>query len=350
MPATPRGPLRVGILSAELGTHPVGHFLESFLSYLDRSRLQLELIETQPRWEERNRSLRALAHDALLLPQAEVAVRRAQVRERGSQGSVETSGFTTASGLPLLAERLAPVQCHYVGFHASTHLPTLDWFIADAALLPPELEPQFSERIWRLPRPWAAYSPPHALPEAVSLPAAEPLVFGSCNQVAKLGPETLAYWAAALRAVPEAQLLVKHRHTTDPQVRARITGTLAAAGVDPERVRFEGWAAHWADHMATVNRINLALDATPWSSATLAGRMSTAVLEGFGEPGWIADSPEAFAAIARELTADLPALRAGRAERRRRALAGPLFDGADLARALGEALEGMVDLASASFS
>lgn len=369
LPAAPRGPLRVGILTAELGTHPVGHFLESVLRHHHRGRLQLELIETQPRWEERNRSLRALAHDSLLLPQADLAARRALIRERGYQVIVETSGFTTASGLPLLAERLAPVQCHWVGFHASTHLPTLDWFIADAALLPPELEPQFSERIWRLPRPWAAYTPPAELPPAVSLPAAEPLVFGSCNQVAKLGPETLAYWAAALHAVPEAQLLVKHRHTADPQVRERITGTLAAAGVDPARVRFEGWAADWAAHMAAYNRIDLALDATPWSSATtafealamgtpllairgatLAGRMSTAVLEGFGEPGWIADTPEALAAIARELTADLPTLRAGRVERRERAVAGPLFDGADLARALGEALEGMVDLASASFS
>jgi predicted O-linked N-acetylglucosamine transferase (SPINDLY family) len=368
-PTTPSGPLRVGILTAELGTHPVGHFLESFLRHHDRSRLQLELIETQPRWEERNRTLRALAHHALLLPQSDPAARRALIRERGYQVIVETSGFTSASGLPLLAERLAPVQCHWVGFHASTHLPTLDWFIADAALLPPELEGQFSERIWRLPRPWAAYTPPEKLPAVASLADGEPPVFGSCNQVAKLGPETLAFWAAALRAVPEARLLVKHRHTADPQVRGRITAALESAGVDPGRLRFEGWAADWTAHMAIYNRIDLALDATPWSSATtafealamgtplvairgatLAGRMSTAVLEGFGKPGWIAADPEAFAAIARELTADLPALRAARTKRRRRALAGPLFDGADLAKALGEALEGMVGQACGSFS
>jgi len=366
-PASARSTLRVGILTAELGNHPVGHFLESVLRHHDRSRLQLELIETQPRWEERNRALRAMAHDALLLPQADMAQRRALIRERGYDVIVETTGFTTASGLPLLVERLAPVQCHYVGFHASTHLPTLDWFIADAALLPPELEPQFSERIWRLPRPWAAYTPPHELPQSASLPADQPLVFGSCNQVAKLGSETLAYWAAALLAVPEARLLVKHRHTADPEVRARITNALGAAGVDPARARFEGWAADWADHMAAYNRIDLALDATPWSSATtafealamgtplvvirghtFAGRMSTAVLEGFGEPDWIADTPEAFAAIARRLTADLPDLRAARPERRQRALAAPLFDGVDLARALTEALEGMAGQASGS--
>ncbi len=350
----------MGILTAELGNHPVGHFLESFLRHHDCSRLQVELIETQSRWEERNRSLRALGHDALLLPQADMAQRRALISARGYDVIVETSGFTTASGLPLLSERLAPVLCHWAGFHASTHLPTIVWFIADVALMPPELEPQFSERIWRLPRPWAAYTPPHELPEAASLPADEPLVFGSCNQVAKLGPETLTYWAAALRAVPEARMLIKHCHAADAQVRERITGTLAAAGVDLKRVPFEGWAADWAAHMDTYNRIDLALDATPWSSATtafealamatplvairgatLAGRMSTAVLEGFGEPGWIADSPEAFAGIARELSADLSGLRAARGERQRRTLAGPLFDAPDLAHHFGEALLAM---------
>ncbi len=361
MLAQPNAPLRVGILTAELGTHPVSHFLESFLRHHDRSRLQVELIETQPRWEGRNRELRALAHDALQLPQADVAVRRGLIRERGYQVIVETSGFTTASGLPLLAERLAPVQCHWVGFHASTFLSTLDWFIADAVLLPPELEEQFSERIWRLPRPWAAYTPPQPLPPPQTLPDGAAPVFGSCNQIAKLGPETLACWAAALRAVPKARLLVKHRHTADPQVRRRITTVLEQAGVAAERLRFEGWAPGWASHMDTYNQMDVALDATPWSSATtafealamgtplvairgdtMAGRMSSAVLEGFGEPGWIASDPDTFAQIARELTTDLTALRAARGERQRRALAGPLFDASDLADHLGQALMAMV--------
>jgi predicted O-linked N-acetylglucosamine transferase (SPINDLY family) len=364
-PAQPQGCLRVGILSAELGNHPVSCFLESFLRHHDRSRFEVELIQTQPRQETRNRVLCDLAHASLLLPQGNAEVSRDLIRERGYQVILETSGFTMASGLPLLAERLAPVQCHYVGFHASTFLPTIDWFIADPVLLPPELEQQFSERIWRLPRPWAAYTPPRALPPVQSLPEGAPPVFGSSNQIAKLGSVTLLHWAAALRAVPEASLLVKHRHAVDPQVQRRIIRTLERAGVAAERVHFEGWAPDWSAHMETYNRIDVALDATPWSSATtafealamgiplvairgdtLAGRMSSAALAGFGESGWIADSPEAFASIAKGLVTDLPALRAGRAERRQRALAGPLFDAIDLAKALETALAAMLDLAN----
>ncbi len=354
------GPMRVGILTAEIGNHAVSHFLESFLRHHDRQQLHVELIETQPRGEQRSFMLRALAADCMLLPEATLAERRDRIRERRYQVIVETSGFTAHTGLHLLAERLAPVQCHYVGFHASTFLDTIDWFLADSMLIPPELESQFTERIWRLPRPWAAYTPFEPLPVAECLAEGTAPVFGSFNQIAKIGPDTLTWWAAALRSVPSARMLIKDRCTADPAVRQRITGALGSAGIDPARLSFEGFASSWADHIRTYNQVDVALDATPWSSATtafealamgtplvairgatMAGRMSSAAVAGLGEPGWIADTPEEFAAIAAGLSANLAALRAGRLERQQRALASPLFDAPDLAHHLGEALLAM---------
>ncbi len=121
----------------------------------------------------------------------------------------------------------------------------------------------------------------------------------------------------ALRAVPSAQMLITDRFALDPAVRERVIAALGAAGIEAARLRFEGWASSWADHMRSYNKVDVALDATPWSGVAL---------EGVGELGWIADSPEAFAGIARELSADLSGLRAARTQRQRRALAGPLFD------------------------
>lgn len=358
-----RSPLRVAILTAEPGSHPVSFFLESFLRHHDRSRLQVELVETRPLSESRDGRLRGLAHASLQLPKADQAQQRDLIRDRGYTVIVETSGFTAGSGLSLLAERLAPVQCHYIGFHASTLLSTIDWFIADPVLLPPELEYQFSERIWRLPRPWAAYTPPHELPALDYRSDGAPPVFGSFNQIAKLGSATFTFWASVMSLVETAQLLVKHRHTADPLVRSRILEALEQRGVAPERVCFEGWAPDWSTHMDTYNRIDVALDTTPWSSATtafealamgtplvairgatLSGRMSCAALEGCGEAAWIADTPSEFAAIAGGLVANLPRLRAGRASRRAQFLASPLFNGPDLAEALGTALEEMVGI------
>jgi hypothetical protein len=132
------------------------------------------------------------------------------------------------------------------------------------------------------------------------------------------------------------------------------------AGVAAERIRFLPPIGSWEEHMAAYNQLDVALDATPWSSATTgfdalamgvplvairggctSARMSSAILRGLGRPEWIAETPGQFGAIVAGLCADLPALRAGKQSLREEVLASPLFDGADLCRALEQAFQAM---------
>jgi protein O-GlcNAc transferase len=352
--------LRIGFLSAEIGNHVVGAFLSSFLEHVDRSRFAIELFAVSRRFEARAEWMAARVDHLTLLNGMGDDQARALIRERRLDVLVETSGFTRSSGIHLLAERLAPVQCHYIGYHASTGLDTIDWFIGDEETVPESFAPQFVERLWRLPRPWLAAQPNLTLPLPRSEAADERPVLGSCNQLAKVRQETLAHWLAALKAVPTAQLLIKDRGVADPVSRQRIVDTLGHGGVAPERIMFLPLDDDWCDHMAAYNRIDVALDATPWSSATTgfdalmmgvplvairggctSARMSSAILRGLGRPEWIADSPERFGAIVAGLCADLPALRQGKEALRQQVLASPLFDGADLSRALEQAFLAM---------
>jgi predicted O-linked N-acetylglucosamine transferase (SPINDLY family) len=290
----------------------------------------------------------------------EIGRARDLIRSRQLDILVETSGFTANSAIELLAERCAPVQCHYIGYHATTGLDTIDWFIGDAETVPEEFAPQFVEGLWRLPRPWLARQPDATLPPAYSESIDPVAVLGSFNQLAKVREETLRYWAAALQAVPTSRLLLKDRSVADEETRERIVRTLIGHGVAPERISFLGYVGGWEDHMATYNRLDVALDSTPWSSATTgfdalamgvplvairggctAARMSASILKGLGKPEWIAETPEQFAAIVAELCADLPALRASKPELRQRVLTSPLFDGLDLSRQLEQAFLAM---------
>ncbi|MHB0959898.1 MAG: tetratricopeptide repeat protein, partial [Pirellulaceae bacterium] len=60
-PPRPGRPLRVGIVSAELGQHAVSYFLTSFLRALDRQRVRVLLYPTTLRPEAETQTLRALA-------------------------------------------------------------------------------------------------------------------------------------------------------------------------------------------------------------------------------------------------------------------------------------------------
>jgi len=134
--------------------------------------------------------------------------------------------------------------------------------------------------------------------------------------------------------------------------------------VDASRISFLAHVGSWEEHMATYNQLDVALDTTPWSSATTgfdalamgvplvairggctAARMSASIVKGLGRPECIAESPQQFAEIVAALCADLPALRASKPEMRSLVLASPLFDGVDLSNELEQAFLAMQTIA-----
>ena len=346
---TGRLPLRVGILSADIGNHVVGRFLDPLLRYHDPQRCWMELVSMQRRYESSSEDLIALAdgfHSLEGLPEEES---RAHLQKLGYDLIVDTSGFTSGTGLHLLSDRCAPVQIHYIGYHATMGLSSIDWFLGDGETAAEELQPQFSERLWRLNRPWLAYPTEPSFPEATPLMTTDRPVLGAFCQLPKISDRTLEFWGAALHAVPEALLVLKDRGLQDESVRTRLEHRLGDVDVEANRVVFLPPAPDWSDHVDLYNVIDVAMDTTPWSSATTAfealamgtplvsirgnrmvSRMSSSVVRGLGRSEWIAESPQQFAERVSSLCRDIPNLRAEKIERQKEMLSSPLFDGKDL--------------------
>ena len=359
------GKVRVGILSGDLGGHVVGEFLTAFLEHYDHDKLHVELLSMRRRYESRSEELIALADGAMTIEGLSDPLARELLRSRDYDLILETSGYTRHSGIRLLAQRCAPVQCHYIGYHATTALPGMDYFIGDMETADPALQDQFSEQLWQLPRPWLAYPKHQVFPPAEQLAGTDLPVLGAFSQVGKIRAETLSFWGPALRKVPDSLLVIKDRCVADPNVCERIADVLAKEhDVDPQRLRFLPPLGEWNDHVDCYNILDVALDTTPWSSATTAfealamgaplvaikggctaARMSTSLVQGVGRPEWVARTPDEFAAIVAELCSDLPALRAGKQERQIQAQNSSLFDGKDLAQHLQAALIAMVSKA-----
>jgi len=359
------GKLRIGILSGDLGGHVVGGFLTAFLEHYDHDKLHVELLSMRRRYESRSEELVAFADGAISLESLNDSQARDFMRSRNYDLILETSGYTRYSGIRLLAQRCAPVQCHYIGYHATTALPGMDYFIGDMETADPAFQDQFSEQLWQLPRPWLAYPKHQVFPAAEQLAATDLPVLGAFSQVGKIRAETLSFWGAALKKVPDSLLVIKDRCILDPNVCERIADVLAKEhDVDPQRLRFLPLLGEWNDHVDYYNILDVALDTTPWSSATTgfealamgaplvaikggctAARMSTSLVKGVGRPEWVARTPDEFAAIVAELCSDLPALRASKQERQRQAQNSSLFDAKDLAQHLQAALIAMVSKA-----
>jgi FkbM family methyltransferase len=360
--------LRIGFLSAELGDHVVSLFLEPFLKHYDRNRFEVELIEAQEHNGDWADWIASNADAVVSVEGLSVQQARELLLSRAYHVIIETTGYTSNSVIHILAKRCALVQCHYIGFHASTGLRTIDWFIGDRTTAACDLQPQFVEGLWQLPRSWLACENKTDLwpdPSWNGEFQARP-VFGSFNQFAKVREDTIEFWAAALHAVPAAELHLKNYTSDSERPRRRILALLEKQGIDPVRIKFLPRTETYIQHMELYKGIDVALDTTPWSGATttvealvmgvpvagiygrtMAGRMTCSLLSSLGKESWYASSPVEYAHVVATIALSFPRLRMDRQLLREAVLASSIFDGVDLANQLQDALTEMVGRACA---
>jgi predicted O-linked N-acetylglucosamine transferase (SPINDLY family) len=361
-PPDPDRPLRVGLVSADLGRHPVGYFLSPFLEAHDRRNFAVVCYSSREREDAMSVALKrhvAQWRRVQNLSDDELA---AMVRADGIDILIDLSGHTAGNRLLAFARRPAPVQLTWLGYVNTTGMPEIDGFIGGGLETPLNAEAGFEERVLlRLPDGRFCYRPPGDAPSVVPPPSTRRagITFGSFNSLAKLSAPTVALWARVLEAVPGSRLLLKARPLGDEVVRWRIGAAFAAVGVGGDRLELRPWTPH-GDMLAEYGDLDVALDPTPfgggltscealwmgapvvtWPRDGLAGRQTAGFLDLLGLSDLIADGPDAYVAIAAALAQDpgrLAALRAGMRERMR---ASPLMDGPRFARALEAALRDM---------
>ncbi|MFZ0742856.1 MAG: tetratricopeptide repeat protein, partial [Terracidiphilus sp.] len=352
--------LRIGIVTAELGSHAVAEFLEPFIEHLDKQRFNLTFFPTVAWSGARTQRMVALGDGLVSLigePHAKAADR---IRAEQIDILMDTTGHTANCHLGIFAHRAAPVQLTYLGYWSTTGLTEMDWILADP-YLPSYCDEHFTEGMWRLPRLGACYRGDFSLPESCWEPG-NTIYLGSFNRYHKIREQTLTLWARILQTLPEAKLLLEDRRTHETETRQRILTTLAMHGVAGDRVEFVPAIFDHGQHMVLYDRLDVALDTIPFNSGTTGfdalwmgvplvaldgnwsgGRITSSVLRALGREEWIAQTEEDYVSIVRTLVEDVSHRKEIRKSQRARMAASPLCDAEGLARALEGAFEAMYD-------
>jgi len=261
--------LRIGYVSADFSSHPVGRFMVPVLAHHDRGRFDVHCFSNgRPVADEVGRALRAYAphwHEIAGQDDDEVARR---IHALGIDILVDLSGHTTGHRLNVFARRPAPVQATWLGYLNTTGLAAMDYRICDAATDPPgETERLHTERLLRLPCAQWCYQPFADVPDAALPPraAAGDVLFGSFNQRVKITDVTLDLWSAILRELPTARIAIMD--TREGWSRRGLLARLAARGVDAARVDLLERES-LRDYFARLANVDIALDTFPYNGAT----------------------------------------------------------------------------------
>jgi predicted O-linked N-acetylglucosamine transferase (SPINDLY family) len=340
----PDRPLRIGLVSADFRTHPVGRQILPLFRLRDRAAFQFICYSAVFRPDKTTDLFRTLADGWRHLPGIGDENAARIIRSDAIDILIDLSLHTAGRRAEIFAHKPAPVSATFAGYPGSTGIARADWRISDPHLDPPgQSESDYVERTARMPRSFWCFDPDHDAPDVNPLPALTNgyLTFGCLGHPCKLNPTVIKLWAAVLNRVQTSRL----RLLAAPGVAHHfIAAQFAAAGVDPNRIDFVQRQPR-ADYLREFARIDIGLDTIPYNGhtttldcfwmgvpvvshvgRTVVGRAGLSQLTNLGLGELVATSPDDFLQIATRVASDLPALNDMRQTLRARMAQSPLCD------------------------
>ncbi|MGC4062866.1 MAG: tetratricopeptide repeat protein [Aquabacterium sp.] len=357
-------PLRIGLVSGDLGNHPVGYFVEGVLAALaarSAERLSIFVYATRTSNDALAERIKASCTgwcSAMGVPDAQLA---RQIRDDAIDILIDLSGHTGYNRLPMFAWKPAPVQASWLGYFATTGVAAIDYLIADPWTLPASEDAHFTEQIWRLPETRLCFTPPETEVAVSPLPAIANghVTFGCFNNLTKMNDGVVALWSKVLHAVPGSRLRLKAKQLDEASVRDDVLTRFAAQGIDAGRLTLEGRTPR-ADYLASYGQVDIGLDPFPFTGGTtsaeslwmgvpvltlagdrLVSRQGVGLMQNAGLADWVASDADGYVARAVAHAADLPRLAALRGGLREQVQASPIFDAQRFAPLFEAALRGM---------
>lgn len=356
--------IRIGFVSGDLRNHPVGYFLEGVMEAIaanTSAKVDVYAFPTRACTDSISNILRSYCkgwYSATELSDSEFCD---IVRKNEIDILIDLSGHTGYSRLGMFAWRPAPIQVSWLGYFATTGLPTIDYLLADPVTLPETEEHNFVEKIWRLPETRLCFTPPKEAIEVNALPAIKNgyVTFSCFNNLAKVGDRVLQTWARILAGTPNSRLLIKSQLKGDQAKSKEVIARFEANGISPTRLTLEDYESR-QNYFLAHHRVDIALDPFPYPGGTTTAeslwmgvpvltlqgthfleRQGVGMLANVGLEDWIASDVEDYIARAIRMATDVENLAKLRSRLRQQALNSPLFDGQRFANHFVDAMRQM---------
>jgi predicted O-linked N-acetylglucosamine transferase (SPINDLY family) len=337
--------LRIGYVSPSFYGHPVGRSMLPIVEHADREQFEVVLYSDLAASDDVTRRLREGASEFHVTGSLTDGQLAELVRRHRIDILVDLTLHMTRSRLLAFARKPAPVQATFIGYPATTGLRQIDYRITDAHLDPPGASDAVNaEQLARLDHSFWCYPGEADPPPVGELPAERNgyVTFASFINPCKVNDRVIELWSRLLLAVPSSRLMLFVNERRNPGERTRRQ--FAAHGVGADRLLFVSRQVR-GDYLRQHGQVDIALDPFPYNGhmtsldalllgvpvvslrgTTSVGRGGASLLANLGLTELLAQTPEQYIAIARDLAGDVPRLRDLRSTLRDRLRASPLMN------------------------
>jgi len=345
-------PLRIGYVSSDFRSHPVGRFLLPLLEHHDRQQFEIfgySSVKNPDGLTQRSKEACAVWRECVGWNSLELAN---AIRCDKIDILIDLGMHLGYNRLEVFALKPAPVQVSYLAYPGNCGLPTIDYYFTDHFQHPHHGGGNDSpSRPESLGDTWACYHPINETAPVSSLPALDRgfVTFGCLNNYCKVTPRLLRLWARILEAVPDSRIKILSAQGSHRDHARQI---FAKRDIAPTRIEFVE-RRNVEEYLALWGQCDLGLDTFPypgirttcdalWMGVPIVvlegrkelGRAGIGPLHHVGLSDWVAADEETYVRMAIEKARDLASLTAVRVRLRERLLSSPLMAAAPLARSV----------------
>ena len=281
------GKLRIGFLSPDFHSHPVGRLVVGLIERLDRNRFEVCAFSTEKEVDDAIQSRIRRACDRFRsFPVVDAREVAEAIRADRIDVLIDLTGHTAGANLSTLSLRPAPVQVNYLGYTGTLGSPAVDWIVADPYCIPPDLADAYVERPLYLEPCYMPRCGDHA-DDDVSISRSDyglpehALVYAAMSAAYKILPERFDAWMEILRAVPGSILWMR---TMAGVAARRLRLRAASLGVDPVRLQIAR-NEPVPRYLARYRLADLYLDTWPFGSHTTVNDALSAGLPVLAQAG-----------------------------------------------------------------
>lgn len=263
---SPDRKLRVGVVSGDFRFHAMTFFALPVFKARPKDEIELICYSTTAKTDFHTNAFRAAAdlwRDVRALTAESLA--DLIVRDRVDI-LIDLAGHAPHNRLLTFALKPAPLQMAWGDYVDTRGLAAIDVLLGDTIHTPPEDDRFYVEKVVRFAPDYICYAPPDYAPAPAPPPSARNgyLTFGSFSEATKIGPASVAQWAAVLKAIPSARFLLNGYLWADAARQARIIGLFMDNGIGTDRITFQTGGDH-ATFLAQYSEVDVILDTTPYS-------------------------------------------------------------------------------------
>jgi hypothetical protein len=271
------GPLRVGYLTASAYRHSMGFILQGMLhNHGDAVRVTVYDSDNQQRTDSIAQGIRQAAADYRRIDLRSIEAARQSAEQIAADGIdilVDLEGACQPGYAGLHYFRPAPVSCAYAGAD-SAGIRFIDYYLADRWCLHEQAADYYVEKPFALPRftyVLAGYEPVgenarQRVRERLGVPQ-DAVVYLIAAPGHKITRELSEDVLQVLSRVPGSMLLVKGRGNAE-WTRDFWGRRALEQGVDPQRIRYPGFAPTNEEHRMELAAADLILDTFPYNGAS----------------------------------------------------------------------------------